>query len=112
MKLALVNTPALSIMTPAGNALITVVGANAVSSVVVVSDPTFKIDNFAVCTKVIINCTYQAGTASVADVVTIMGTSVSTTANRQPIITMGDMGSGAVVKATVISCGQTSVMLD
>lgn len=112
MKLVLVDTPELKIMTPAGNALISVIGANAVNSVVVISDPTIKVDNFNVCTRITINCTYQAGPSSVPDVVVINGTSVCSTANHQPMITIGDMGSGAVVKATVISCGQTSTMVD
>ena len=112
MKLVLVNKPDLSVMSPAGNAYISVVGANAVTGVVVISDPTIKVDNFNVCTRITINCTYQAGPSSVPDVVVINGTSACASANNQPMIVMGDMGSGSVVKASVISCGQTSTMVD
>ena len=112
MKLVLVNKPDLTVMSPTGNTYISVVGANAVTGVVVVSDPTVKVDNFNVCTKITINCTYQVGQSSVADTVIINGTSTCASANNQPMIVMGDMGSGAVVKASVISCGQTSTMVD
>lgn len=112
MKLVLVNKPDLSIMSPGGNAYITVSGANAVQKVTVVDDPTMSVDNFHVCTKIIINCTYQSGPSSVPDVVTIVGTSACNTINNQPMIVQGDTGSGSVVKATVISCGQTSTSID
>ncbi len=112
MKLVLVNKPDLSIMSPGGNSYITVTGANAVQKVTVVDDSTMSVDNFHVCTKVIINCTYQSGSSSVPDVVTIIGTSACNTINNQPMIVLGDKGSGSVVKATVISCGQTSTSID
>lgn len=112
MKLVLVNKPDLSIMSPGGNSYITVVGANAVQKVTVIDDPTISVDNFNVCTQIIINCTYQAGQASVADVVTINGSSIFSTANNRGMILMGDNGSGSVVKATVISCGQTSTFAE
>ena len=112
MKLVLINKPDLTIMSPGGNSYITVTGANAVQKVTVVDDPTMKVDNFNVCTQIVINCTYQAGQASVADVVTINGSSASSTINNKPMIVMGDNGSGSVVKASVVSCGQTSVSVD
>ena len=112
MKLVLINKPDLTIMSPGGNSYIAVTGANAVQKVTVVDDPTMKVDNFNVCTQIIINCTYQAGQASVADVVTINGSSISSTINNKPMIVMGDNGSGSVVKASVVSCGQTSVSVD
>ena len=113
MKLVLVNKPDLSIMpSPGGNSYITVIGANAVQKVTVIDDPTMSVDNFHVCTKIIINCTYQAGSSSVPDVVTIMGTSACSTINNQPMIVLGDKGSGSVVKANVVSCGQTSTSID
>lgn len=112
MKLVLVNKPDLSTMSPGGNAYITVSGANAVQKVTVVDDPTMSVDNFHVCTKIIINCTYQSGPSSIPDVVTITGTSACNTINNQPMIVQGDTGSGSVVKATVISCGQTSTSID
>ena len=113
MKLVLVNKPDLSIMSsPGGNSYITVVGANAIQKVTVIDDPTIKVDNFNVCTQIVINCTYQAGQSSVPDVVTINGTSIFSTANNKRMILMGDNGSGSVVKATVVSCGQTSTSVD
>ena len=112
IKLILVNRPDLSIMTPGGNSYITVIGANAVQKVTVIDDPTMSVDNFNVCTQIIINCTYQAGQASVPDVVTINGTSICSTINNKKLIVMGDNGSGSVVKANVISCGQTSTFAD
>ena len=56
--------------------------------------------------------TADAVKASVADVVTINGSSASSTINNKPMIVMGDNGSGSVVKASVVSCGQTSVSVD
>lgn len=118
MKLVLVNNPQLIIPGGStGNTMISLSGkATSLNTVVPIIDPTMSVDNYNVCTKLIINITYpiESPPYSSTDIITINGTSSSNTINNQPMVVMGDNGTGNAsgVVATVISCGQTSTMVD
>lgn len=114
MKLVLVNAPQLVTPGgPTGNTMIKLSGkAISLNSVVPTVDTTMSVDNYSVCTKLTVNITYpiESSPYSSTDVITINGTSSSTTINNQAMILMGDKGTGSAsgVTAEVISCGQTS----
>ena len=103
-------------MSQAGNTYISITtpsGFSGSATPVIVSDPTITVDNFAVCTHIEIAISGVIGEASYADSVTINGDSQFTTANNMSVILLGASGEGkSGSSAKVISCGQTSVMVD
>lgn len=118
MKPFLVNTPDLSIFNPpAANKYISLVAASgAIASVipVIVTDATVMVDNYPSVTSITLMVVINQGSSSVTDVVNIKGSSVYSTANNQKFILLGDViqSEGKQVTATIISCGQTSTLVD
>lgn len=128
MKLVLVNAPGITTLpalTPAtgdisANTYLKVTApatVNASITVVVTSDDTMKVDNMAVCTKITFSIVGTIGVSpnqkDFSDSITINGSTSNTTINNQPIILMGDNGTGGQgCTAEVISCGQTSTSME
>lgn len=134
MELVLVNAPDLSIITPTVPPSPTVVSKyfsfvipiTTVISVTaqITTDLNMSVDNMNVVTKIIftIKGTMQVGqqTLDVTGTITMNGNSVFTTENNQSLILFGNMATGTIMvqgtpivaSATVISCGQTSTMVD
>ena len=118
MKLILVNSPDLSIITPgtaASNGYLTfVIPADSVASIVIVPiiDPTMSVDNLPVVTSISITITGKVGTSAYEDSILLQGESISSTINNQSFILQGQIGNGETATVTVGDCGQTSVMVD
>lgn len=115
MKPFLVNAPGLSVMTPSGNQYISVVASSGVITQItaaVVTDPTMKVDNYDAVISITLSVVITQGTSSSTDIINIMGSSVSTTINGFSLILMGDINQGTQSVATIMSCGQTSSIID
>jgi hypothetical protein len=117
MKLVLVNSPQLIIPGgPTGNSMITIVPTGSAipvsCAVVPVIDPTMSVDNYSVVTQLQVSVAWNQGQASGTDIITINGTSVSTTINNRSMVLQFDFGKGALFSATVSLCGQTSTFVD
>lgn len=115
MKPFLVNAPGLSTMGTEGNQYILVVatsGKITKITAVVITDPTVKVDNYETVISITLTVVITQGTSSTTDVYVITGSSISSTTNGLPFILMGDVTQGSQSTATILSCGQTSVMVD
>lgn len=115
IKPFLVDAPGLSTMTTEGNQYISVVatsGKITQITAVVVTDPTVKVDNYAAVTSITLSVVIYQGTSSSTDILTITGSSVNNKVNNMSLILQGDVKQGSQSIATIVSCGQTSVMAE